>query len=548
METNSPKKTVLIIGAGVSGMSTGIYLQMNGFNTEIIERHVLPGGCSTAWSRQGYIFDYCIDWLIGSGEGNSVNRVWQELGALDGKNVKDFDIFNRVINEAGQEVNFYNCPDKLEAELLKISPEDKGPIAAFCRDLRRFINIDLYPSLKPKKLMTIKERLQELYTIIPNLPLIMRSAGTSMKKFSNRIKNNFLKKAINYIFFQDPETFPLLPFLYNMACAHKKNAGFPEGGSLGLSRSIEQRYLALGGKINYGNAVQKIIVENNRAIGLELKKGSALYADYIISAADGYSTIYNFLEGKYTDKIVNKLYQDILNRPGILFPSVISIFVGYKGEVGQSEPHCSSHLLNKEKAKELPGSQQNCLVLQHRSRYANGFAKEGSSVIHCTYFSDFDYWQDLRNQDKALYRASKKQVADFVCQFLEERYPGISQNIEVLEVATPATTKRYTGNYKGSIFGWKAFSPAEDVADILVNKYRMQLPGLKNFYMTGQWVLGGGLPRAGLSGRYVAQFLCDELKIPFTAQSSGHKQKFNMHEALDLPQLDDEPIMLTPSI
>lgn len=537
---DSKRPTVIIIGAGVSGMSTGIYLQMNGFDTRIYEKHVLPGGCCTAWSRKGYIFDYCIDWLIGSGQGNDANRVWRELGALDGKKINNFDLFNQVVDELGRTVIFYNDPDKLEHHLCTIAPGDTKLIKIFCNDLRSFIKLNIFPPLKPKRLMSVSERIKELAQILPAFRLFWRTGATQMKDFTKGFSNPVLRKAMNYIFFQDPETFPVLPFLYNMACAHNHNAGFPEGGSLGLSRSMEQRYLSLGGRIHYRSTTTKIIVENNRATGIELKKGPPQFADYVICAADGTTAIFDFLGGNYINPSITKLYQDVLLRPGVLFPSVISVFFGIKGEFGHDEAHSTTYLLNQNQAQQLPGCEQNCLVVQHRSRYSPGFAPEGHSVIHCTYFSDFDYWHNLRTTDKLGYRQKKREIVEFLSSFLEQRYIGIRENIEVVEVATPATTKRYTGNFKGSIFGFKAFSEAEDIAERLVNTHRMKLPGLAGFYMTGQWVLGGGLPRAAMSGRYVAQFLCDDLGRPFETSLSTNLLAWDDSCLGQLPELDLE--------
>jgi phytoene dehydrogenase-like protein len=534
------RPTVIIIGAGVAGMATGIYLQQNGFDTRIYEKHVLPGGCCTAWSRKGYLFDYCIDWLIGSGPGNDANLVWRELGALDGKKINNFDLFNRVIDEAGREVSFYNDPDRLEAHLLSISEIDAIPIKTFCNDLRKFTTLNIFPPLKPKSLMTVGERIKTIAQILPAFRLFWRTGATQMKDFTKSIKDPVLRRAMHYIFFQDPEVFPMLPYLYNMACAYNHNAGFPEGGSLGLSRSIEQRYLSVGGTINYRSTTTRIIVENDRARGIELKKGPPQYADFVISASDASATIFDFLGGHYVNPAITKLYKDVIHRPGILFPSVISVFFGLKGEVGQDDSHSTSYLLDPTQAAMLPGCEQKCIVVQHRSRYSDGFAPPGHSVIHCTYFSDFDYWQNLRNTDKASYREKKRAIAEFLSQFLEQRYPKIREKIEVVEVATPATTKRYTGNLKGSIFGFKAFTEAEDIAERLVNKHRMQLPGLKGFYMTGQWVLGGGLPRAAMSGRYVAQFLCEELKRPFNVSESLSSQIWDNSQLGHLPELDPE--------
>lgn len=140
--------------------------------------------------------------------------------------------------------------------------------------------------------------------------------------------------------------------------------------------------------------------------------------------------------------------------------------------------------------------------------------------MHLTYLSDFEEWNNLRANDKPSYRARKAQIGENICRFLERRYPGIRENIEVVEIATPVTQKRYTGNTKGSILAWKAFTKAEDLANTLINKYHMQLPGLDNFFMAGQWIGGGGLLRAALSGRYVAQFVCQAEHRTFTVAQS----------------------------
>lgn len=72
---NTKRPKVLIIGAGVAGMATDAYIQMNGFDIHIVKRHVIPGGCCTAWSRMGDVFDYCIKWLLGSAPSDGADQV-----------------------------------------------------------------------------------------------------------------------------------------------------------------------------------------------------------------------------------------------------------------------------------------------------------------------------------------------------------------------------------------------------------------------------------------------------------------------------------------
>ena len=65
-----PRK-IAIIGAGIAGLSAGCYLQMNGYDTEILESHTRTGGLCTAWERNGYVFENCIHWLCGANPADS---------------------------------------------------------------------------------------------------------------------------------------------------------------------------------------------------------------------------------------------------------------------------------------------------------------------------------------------------------------------------------------------------------------------------------------------------------------------------------------------
>ncbi len=529
---------VLVIGAGLAGLAAGSYGRMSGLRTLVLEKHVLPGGCCTAWSREGYVFDYCIEWLIGTAEGNEAHQVWRELGALDGKSVTNFALFNKVVGTDGREVVFWNDPDRLEAHLLELSPADAPHIRAYCRDLRRFLRIELYPFLTAPALKTWGERLRTLRTVLPAFRLFWRTAATPMHAFADRFQDPLLRTAFRNIFFQDPEGFPVLPYLFNMASAYHGNAGFPQGGSLGLARSVEERYTGLGGEIRYRARVERVLVEDDRAIGVELRGGKRLYAEHVISAADGDTTIKGLLGGRYTSPRIDKLYEELLEKEGSLFPAVVSAFVGVEGDLPEGEAHSTTYLLDEEDAARLPGGLQSSIVVQLRSRYADGFAPEGRSVVHCTYFSDYGYWADLRAADRRAYRARKSEVAAFVREFLERKWPEVAGRIELVDVASPATTRRYTGNHKGSILAWKAFSEADDLSAKLVGKDRMRLPGLAGFSMAGQWVGMGGLIRAASTGRFAVQYLCDELGLPFRAFESENTEPWHPGKLGSLPQLD----------
>ncbi|CAG0966401.1 4,4'-diapophytoene desaturase (4,4'-diapolycopene-forming) [Methanosarcinales archaeon] len=71
------QKSIIIIGAGMGGLASGIFGQLNGYRTQIFEMHSIPGGQCTSWKRKGYTFDVCIHHLFGCGPGTKINGLWK---------------------------------------------------------------------------------------------------------------------------------------------------------------------------------------------------------------------------------------------------------------------------------------------------------------------------------------------------------------------------------------------------------------------------------------------------------------------------------------
>ncbi|MBI5527918.1 MAG: hypothetical protein HY897_16430 [Deltaproteobacteria bacterium] len=136
-------------------------------------------------------------------------------------------------------------------------------------------------------------------------------------------------------------------------------------------------------------------------------------------------------------------------------------------------------------------------------------APAGKTVVRVMFDSDYEYWRRLR-EDEAAYAAEKDRIADAVVLALEKRFPGLSAQVEMRDVATPLTFRRYTGNWQGSFEGWQ-ITPANWKKQI-----KKTLPGIEDFYMCGQWVEpGGGIPAVAMSGRNVIQIICKKDKKKF---------------------------------
>jgi len=499
-------KKVIIIGAGVSGLCAGSYLQMNGYDTEIYELHDTPGGLCTAWDRKGYTFDFCIHWLMGSSPSDRFYGLWNELINMDTLEFVYHEIFFQIEDAQGNILRIFTDVDKLEEEMKRVAPEDNDLIEEFIGGVRKFIPFT-FPLDKAPEVMNPLDGLKMMVRVLPFLRAFKKWEKMSAEEFASRCKNPLLKRGILEIFMPESSAFFLLMTLVSM---HKKAAGYPIGGSLHFAKMIEERYIALGGKINYKSRVEKVIVEDDSARGIQLENGDSNRADIVISAADGYSTIFKMLGGRYVNEKLRDYYSGQSKKLKV-FPSLVFVSLGV-ARTFDNEPHAMVFPLKKPLYIDDSMSYGNLSV--RIFNFDSTLAPQGKTPITVmlgTY--NHKFWVNLRKNDRATYNREKERIAAQVVDALEERLGNIKSTIEVVDVSTPASIIQYTNNWKGSFEGWQ---PSPGTMMLRMDK---TLPGLSNFYMIGQWVEpGGGLPPAILSGRNVTQIICRKDNKKFRKQ------------------------------
>lgn len=499
------EKSIIIIGAGVAGLAAGCYAQMNGYRSQIFELHDLPGGLCTAWERKDYIFDGCIHYLFGSGPGQPFHHMWEELGAVQGRTMIDHKELMRVVDVDGRAFIAYCDPDRLQEHMLALSPADAKLINRLADGVRLFTRFDMSAvRQKPKSLMKPTDGMRLGRAMLPFVGALTRWAMVSAGEFGARFQDPLLRKAMPIVFGW-PEI-PMMGALSVLAYMHTGNAAFPAGGSLAFARAIEQRYLELGGRIQYKAQVEKILVENGRAVGIRLYDDTEHRADVVISASDGYKTIYDLLDGKYTNARIDKLY-----RGRMPIHSQVQVSLGVKRDLSR-EPHWTTYLLDE--PLEVAGERRRDIGVKHYC-FDPSLAPPGKSVIEVMIRSGYDYWQ--RIYGRRLYDTEQLQVADQVVDFLERVYPDLRADVEVSDVATPLSYERYTGNWLGSTCGWLL---TKDTMRLMIVGMANALPKLGNFYLCGQWVEPGGtVPMAAMSGRNVVQLLCHADGKPFATSA-----------------------------
>ncbi len=484
------KKRIIIIGAGVAGMSAGCYGQMNGYDTEIYEMNNIPGGLCTGWKRLDYIIDGCFEWMIGISPDSVFNKQWLEVGALQNKEIMVHKEFCRCEFSDGKKIIIYADADKLESHLINIAPEDAGSITEITTAIKKLAGaFGGTMTRKPQSGLTGLIR-----TGIRFFPLIryFRKYGKiSIREYARKnIKNTDLREAFNHIFLAD---YSMAILLFNLACYANKDAGLPMGGSLGVVNSMATRYENLGGRINYKSIVNRIESKKERATGIKLEDGRIISGDIVISAVDGHHTLFDLLKGKYLTKKISKCYSGD-------YPTFTTVQVSLGVNADLSDEAQWIHM-KLDKPVVLAGQELSFISFNNYC-HDKTMAPEGKSVIASHIFTKFEYWEKFDRKSHE-YSEEKRKLAEEVIKSAEKRFPSIKGKIEVIDVATPLTYQRYTNVWRGAYMTW-IITPGSKILSKIPNK----LPGLRNFYMIGQWVSSPGTPGALKTGRKVIQDIC----------------------------------------
>lgn len=489
-------RKVIIVGAGISGLSAGVYAAKSGFDVTIYEQHLTFGGLSTGWSRKGYFFEGGMHWLTGSSEKLELNRIWKETGALKKNNpIEIRDPFYIVIH-GNKTLRLWRDLDKLCEELLAYSPEDKKAIERLRKDVKAFMHVHLVvvdiPGVKTDN--PCKPPLSEYTNMLPALSKLRRLSKTSYEDYVNQFKNEDIKSLLRSLI---GYRYNALSMVYTLASFAIGDCGYPHGGSILLAQNMLDTYKALGGKIEFRKPVQKVVVENGRATGVQLKD-SFEAADAVIVTQDTRAAFENLFDVPITDSWTKKLVNRCIGEQNIF------ISLGIKADLSDL-PY--SMIFPLEKPIEFAGCKWTELRVNNYAKYKD-HAPEGGTSMTCLLIGDcYDFWKAAK-QD-GTYKQKKDEIGKLFVQELSKFIPRVGENLEVIDVATPLTYERYCSSYKGS---WMTVWTPHDAQ----YNYPQKLKCIKGVYFAGQRILmPGGLPIALFSGRQAVQHLCKDTKTMF---------------------------------
>ena len=379
MQNNGRK--IVIIGGGIAGLCAAVYAQKCGYQAEVLEMHDMAGGLAMSWRRGAYTFETCLHWFYGSDPKGAMHAQWSELLDIDRLTFVDLREFSRLETEDGDSLTIPTDADRLEKKLLARAPQDSKEIRRLASAIRRLRGFKM-PDPGKSWAGNAPILLRDLFV----LPLLRSLSRTTARDYGQRFTDPLLRA-----FFAGGEMGGLsaIALILSLAWMGSGDAKYVLGGAQAIIRLIEEKLVSLGGRVRFGAKVERILVENDAAAGVQLAGGETIKADWVISAADGHATIYELLGGRYVDAAIGDRHKTLE-----LFPSYLQVSLGVARDLSDQAAFFT-RMLNTplQLDPETPLSQLSFRIFH----FDPTFAPAGKTAVTCFLPTrNFDYWARLR--------------------------------------------------------------------------------------------------------------------------------------------------------
>ncbi len=482
------KKEIIIIGAGLGGLSAAIRLAVKGFSVTILEKNTNIGGKVNIIESNGYRFDTGASLL-------TMKHVLDDLFEFAGKRLDDYlDIVPlepicRYFWTDGTKFDASTDLQKTENEISKLDSVEN--FSKFLADSKRKYEVSentfLSHSLNDLPKLLRPKYLKDLIAI------------SSTKTLDSHVKKYFKSPKLQQLFnryatyngsspFQTPATFALIPFV-----EFGLGAWYVRGGMYQIPKALDKLAKELGVKIYTESEVDRIVIENGKAIGVKVAD-EIIKADFVVTNADAITT-----------------YKDLLTTRNRRIKNLEPSCSGFVLLLGTNKkfPNLSHHNIffsDDYKAefdaifKTKTPAKQPTIYVCATSRTDNTQSPNGHEnlfiLINAPYTNSATNWQ-----------VEAKPYRDLIIKMLEKQgLDGLENSIDFEEIITPTDFEtKYRAN-RGSIYGvssngiFSAFMRPP-------NKAR-QIDNL--FFVGGATHPGGGIPLVLLSGKLATDLILRE--------------------------------------
>jgi prolycopene isomerase len=494
---------VVVVGAGLGGLSAAGHLQANGYDIVVLEHHTKPGGYAHNFKERGYRFEVALHALDGMQKGGWAYSMFDLLGVFDKVEMNRLDPFYTVAFPDFEVAVRTDLSNYVE-EFCAVFPDEREGVTDLFAALRRLGHDMARYSVDTRR--GVKVPMDEMATRYPEMSLAFSTPWAPyVEQYIQTAEAVALLSTLWGYLGLPPSSVSAGQLGLTLLSYHSSGAWYPTGGSGAMTRAMAETIEERGGVIEYRNTVTSISPDGPDHIVVTTDRGLVVHGRAVVSNASPLATIGMLPEGLVVDSWDTEIRSET--------PALASlvVYLGLDRDVaGQGWDHheffdMGGYDLDAEYAAILAGDFDKVgMIISNYTVVDPGCAPQGGSVIALTVLAPWDYkdvWGTGGDLDSyssnERYMEIKEAVADILIDRAEDRIPGLRESIVVRKVATPLTNVRYVMQPHGSLYG------REQTVMSQMNRRKSTTP-IPNLFLAGAWIGGGGMTLAVGSGRSAA--------------------------------------------
>jgi len=441
---------VVVVGAGVGGLTAAALLARAGLAVTVLEAHVHAGGCAGTFYHQGYRFDAGATLPAGFYSGGPMDIVGQAAGVrawpVQASNpamvvhLPDGASVNRWTDESrweerrrafGPEAeSFWRWQEDTSDALWNLAlrmpswpPQTPGEVTGLLGDGLAWMGDDLRSRLRPRLALDA----------IRPVAAHLSGADERLRLFVDA-----------QLLISAQTTSCCTNALYGASALDLPRRGVvhARGGMGSIAETLVQAVRANGGEVNFRQQVTRIVREGGRPVAVETKKGPTVPADLVIINLPPWN-ILGLLEGDLPRRL-----RKLPSKPEKLWGAFM-VYVGLDGAAVPPDLPLHHQIVGQE-----PFGDGNTVFLSLSPARDAQRAPEGRRAATLSTHTELGPWWDLFEQDWAGYEAKKEAIASSVLSAAEVVVPGLRQAADLILPGTPVTFQRFTRRTWGWVGGF----------------------------------------------------------------------------------------------
>jgi phytoene desaturase len=472
-------ETAVVIGSGFGGLAAAVRLRAMGYRVRVLEALDQPGGRARVFRQDGFTFDAGPTVI-------TAPYLLEELFASVGRDMRDYvelvpvDPFYRILFPDGTHFDYVGDEERLLAQIEAFEPRDVDGYRRLAAHAQRIFDVG-YTQLADQPF----GRLADMLRVIPAM-VKLGSHRSVYSMVAHYIRDERLRQALTF----EPLLVGGNPFtttsIYLLIHTLEKKWGvhFAMGGTTAIVRGLVRLLEELGVEVRMNAAVEEIVVQGGKAVGVKTADGEMIPAKVVVSNGDPSWTYSRMIaprhRRKHTDARVGRTRQSM------------SLFVAYFGTRKQY-PELAHHTI-------VLGDRYEPLlkdIFKHRvladdfSLYLHAPTRTDPSLGPPGHETFYVLSPVPNNRSGVDWETMAEPYFERIAETLERRLlPGLRENIVTKRFLTPNDFERDLRSVDGAAFG-----PEPVLTQSAWFRYHNASPDVDGLFFVGAGTHpGGGVP------------------------------------------------------